>query len=67
MHHNISSFEKLLLYSKNLDKDMKDEVNAIILLHSLLEEYNYFVTTFLYGKNIIIFKDVCTVLINLKI
>ena len=39
----------------------------MILFHSLLEEYNHFVTTLIYGKNVIIFKDVCTSLTNLEI
>lgn len=39
----------------------------MILLYSLPEEYNHFVTTLIYRKNVIIFKDVCTTLTNLEI
>ncbi|KAH9763992.1 Integrase catalytic domain-containing protein [Citrus sinensis] len=51
MHDHVSRFEKLLADLKNLDEDIKDEVKAIILLHSLPEEYSHFVTTLIYGKN----------------
>ena len=61
MHDHVSRFEKLLADLKNLDEDIKDEVKAMILLHSLPEEYSHFV------KSVIIFKDVCTVLTNLEI
>ena len=44
MHDHVSRFEKLLADLKNLDDDIKDEVKAMILLHSLLEEYSHFVT-----------------------
>ncbi|KAH9727035.1 Integrase catalytic domain-containing protein [Citrus sinensis] len=67
MHDHVSRFEKLLADLKNLDEDIKDEVKAMILLHSLLEEYSYFVTTLIYGKSVIIFKDVCTALTSLEI
>ena len=67
MHDHVSRFEKLLADLKNLDKDITDEVKAMILLHSLPDEYSHFVTTLIYGKSVIIFKDVCTVLTNLKI
>ena len=39
----------------------------MILLHSLPEEYSHFVTTLIYGKSVIVFKDVCTTLTNLEI
>ncbi|KAH9802505.1 Integrase catalytic domain-containing protein [Citrus sinensis] len=67
MHDHVSRFEKLLTDLKNLDEDIKDEVKAMILLHSLPEEYSHFVTTLIYGKSVIIFKDVCTTLTNLEI
>ncbi|KAH9718032.1 Integrase catalytic domain-containing protein [Citrus sinensis] len=57
----------LLADLKNLDEDIKDEVKAMILLHSLLEEYIHFVTTLIYGKSVIVFKDVCTALTSLEI
>ncbi|KAH9733971.1 hypothetical protein KPL71_017220 [Citrus sinensis] len=67
MHDHVSRFEKLLADLKNLDEDIKDEVKAMILLHSLPEEYSHFVTTLIYGKSVIIFKDVCTTMTNLEI
>ncbi|KAH9669160.1 Integrase catalytic domain-containing protein [Citrus sinensis] len=67
MHDHVSRFEKLLADLKNLDEDIKDEVKAVILLYSLPEEYRHFVTTLIYGKSMIIFKDVCTALTNLEI
>ncbi|KAH9780058.1 retrovirus-related pol polyprotein from transposon TNT 1-94-like protein [Citrus sinensis] len=67
MHDHVSRFEKLLADLKNLDEDIKDEVKAMILLHSLLDEYSHFVTTLIYGKSVIIFKDVCKALPNLEI
>ncbi|KAH9764080.1 hypothetical protein KPL70_001401 [Citrus sinensis] len=67
MHDHVLRFEKLLADLKNLDKDINDEVKTMILLHSLPEEYNNFVTTLIYGKSVIVFKDVCTTLTNLEI
>ncbi|KAH9688421.1 hypothetical protein KPL70_015118 [Citrus sinensis] len=67
MHDHVSRFEKLLANLKNLDEDIKDEVKAMILLHSLLEEYSHFVTTLIYVKSVIVFKDVCTSLTSLEI
>ena len=67
MHDHVSRFEKLLADLKNLDEDIKDEVKAIILLHSLPEEYTNFVITLIYGKSVIVFKDICTALTNLEI
>ncbi|KAH9666242.1 Integrase catalytic domain-containing protein [Citrus sinensis] len=67
MHDHISRFENLLADLKNLNEDIKDEVKAMILLHSLLEEYSHFVTTLIYGKSEIVFKDVCTALTSLEI
>ncbi|KAH9782808.1 Integrase catalytic domain-containing protein [Citrus sinensis] len=67
MHDHVSRFEKLLADLKNLDEDIKDEVKAMILLHSLPKEYNHFVTTLIYGKSVIVFKDVCTTLTSLEI
>ncbi|KAH9684519.1 Integrase catalytic domain-containing protein [Citrus sinensis] len=67
MHDHVSRFEKLLTDLKNLDEDIKDEVKAMILLHSLPEEYSHFVTTLIYGKSVIVFKDVCTALTSLEI
>ena len=67
MHNHVSRFEKLLADLKNLDEDINDEVKTMILLHLLPKEYSHFVTTLIYGKNVIIFKDVCTALTNLEI
>ncbi|KAH9666498.1 hypothetical protein KPL70_020662 [Citrus sinensis] len=67
MHDHVSRFEKLLADLKNLDKNIKDEVKAMILLHSLPKEYSHFVTTLIYGKSVIVFKDVCTALTSLEI
>ncbi|KAH9660217.1 hypothetical protein KPL70_024138 [Citrus sinensis] len=67
MHDHVSRFEKLLADLKNLDEDIKDEVKAMILLHSLPEEYSHFVTTLIYEKSVIVFKDVCTALTSLEI
>ncbi|KAH9696084.1 hypothetical protein KPL71_023037 [Citrus sinensis] len=67
MHDHVSRFEKLLADLKNLDEDIKDEVKAMILLQSLPEEYSHFVTTLIYGKSVIVFKDFCTALTSLEI
>ncbi|KAH9685902.1 retrovirus-related pol polyprotein from transposon TNT 1-94-like protein [Citrus sinensis] len=67
MHDHVSRFEKLLADLKNLDEDIKDEVKAMIMLHLLPEEYSHFETTLIYGKSVIVFKDVCTSLTNLEI
>ncbi|KAH9699247.1 hypothetical protein KPL71_024272 [Citrus sinensis] len=67
MHDHVSRFEKLLADLKNLDEDIKDEVKAMILLQSRPEQYSHFVTTLIYGKSVIVFKDVCTTLTSLEI
>ena len=67
MHDHVSRFEKLLVDLKNLDEDIKNEVKVMILLHTLPEEYSHFLTTLIYGKSVIVFKDVCTTLTNLEI
>ncbi|KAH9725397.1 hypothetical protein KPL70_007865 [Citrus sinensis] len=67
MHDHVSRFEKLLADLKNLDEDIKDEVKAMILLHSLPEKYDHFVTTLIYGKSVIVFKDICIALTSLEI
>ncbi|KAH9729490.1 hypothetical protein KPL70_009367 [Citrus sinensis] len=67
MHDHVSRFKKLLADLKNLDEDIKDKVKAMILLHSLPEEYSHFVTTLIYGKSVIVFKDVRTTLTSLEI
>ena len=67
MHDHVSRFEKPLADLKNFDEDIKDEVKAMIMLHSLPEEYSHFMTTLIYRKSMIIFKDVCTTLSNLEI
>ena len=48
MHDHVLRFEKLLADLKNLDEDIKDEVKAMILLHSLPVEYSHFVTILIY-------------------
>lgn len=35
MHDHVSRFEKLLINLRNFNKNINDEVKAIILLHSL--------------------------------
>ena len=67
MHDHVWRFGKLHTNLKNLDEDFKDEVNAMTLLHLLLEEYNNFMTTLLYSKSVIILIDVYTTLTNLEI
>ena len=67
IHDYVSRLEKLFANLKNLDECIKDGVKAMILLHSFPEKYNHFVTTLLYGKSVIAFKEVCIVLTNSKI
>ncbi|KAH9762567.1 hypothetical protein KPL70_000851 [Citrus sinensis] len=67
MHDHVSRFKKLLVDLKNLDKDIKDEVKVMILLHSPQEEYSNFVTTLIYEKSAIVFKDICIALTSLEI
>lgn len=67
MHNHVSRFEKLLIDLKNLHEDIKDKAKTMFLLHSFRKEFSHFMTILLYGKNVIIFKDVCTTLINLQI
>ena len=67
MHDHVSRFKKSLTDLKNFDEYIKDEVKIMILLHSIPEEYNHFVTTLINVKIVIVFKDICTILTNLVI
>lgn len=67
MHNHVSRFKKLFADLKNLNKDIKDKVKTMILLHLLPKEYSHFVITLIHEKNVIVFNDVCIALTNLAI
>ena len=58
MIRHLDAFNKLIADLLNLDEDIKDEDKALILLNSLTDSYEHFVTTIMHGKETVKFEDV---------
>ncbi|KAM2759273.1 hypothetical protein COP1_024013 [Malus domestica] len=56
--------KKLYHFQYKVDKDIKDEDKTLILLNSLPDSYEHFVTTIMHGKEIMKFEDVSNALMN---
>ncbi|KAM1552053.1 hypothetical protein FF1_044132 [Malus domestica] len=56
--------KKLYRFQYKEDEDIKDEDNALILLNSLPDSYEHFVTTIMHGKETVKFEDVSNALMN---
>ncbi|KAM1047413.1 hypothetical protein ACFX2C_026771 [Malus domestica] len=64
MIRHLDVFNKLITDLLNLDEDIKDEDKALILLNSLPDSYEHFVTTIMHGKETVKFEDVSNALMN---
>ncbi|KAM2496278.1 hypothetical protein ACFX1W_036168 [Malus domestica] len=64
MIRHLDAFNKLIADLLNLDEDIKDEDKALILLNSLPDSYEHFVTTIMHGKKTVKFEDVSNALMN---
>ncbi|KAM0995986.1 hypothetical protein ACFX2C_006047 [Malus domestica] len=64
MIRHLDAFNKLIADLLNLDEDIKDEDKALILLNSLPDFYEHFVTTIMHGKETVKFEDMSNALMN---
>ena len=65
MSKHLNDYNKKLADLQNLEVEIKDEdKEALLLLNSLPDTYDYLITTLLYGKNEIKFNDVSNALTN---
>ncbi|KAM2047258.1 hypothetical protein ACFX1T_005942 [Malus domestica] len=64
MIRHLDAFNKLIADLLNLDEDIKDEDKALILLNSLPDSYEHFVTTIMHGKETVKFEDMSNALMN---
>lgn len=64
MSEYLNDFNKTLADLLNLNVEVEDEDKALLLLNSLPDEYQYLITTLLYGKEEIKFEDVSNTLVN---
>ncbi|KAH9779747.1 hypothetical protein KPL71_007827 [Citrus sinensis] len=55
---HLDEFNKLILDLENVNIVLEDEDRALILLSSLLDSYEHFVDTLLYGRQTLTLKDV---------
>lgn len=67
MYNHISDFNKLVAELINLKESFKDEDKAILLVSSLLIEYNHIVAALLHEKDKITFHKVCAASYNNEI
>ena len=61
---HLEEFNKLLAKLANLEEMIKDEDKALILMNSLPESYEPFVTTWIYGKEILKYGEISSALMN---
>lgn len=57
MKDHLDEFIKLILDLDNVNIDLEDEDGPLILLSSLLDSFEHFVDTILYGKQTLTLKD----------
>ncbi|KAL0402530.1 UNVERIFIED_CONTAM: hypothetical protein Slati_4282900 [Sesamum latifolium] len=67
MNDHITNFNKLVTDLLNMDEKFKDEDLALMLLGSLLEEFEVFETTLLNGKDVVSLREVCVVLYSYEL
>ena len=58
MKDHVDEFNKLILDLENVNIILEDEDKVLIILSSLLESYEHFVDTLLYGRQTLTLKDV---------
>ena len=64
MSEHWNYFNKILADLLNLTVEVKDEDKALLLLNSLLDEYDHLITTLFCGRKEIKFEDVSNTLVN---
>ena len=64
INDHVNSFNKILLDLLNLYEKFEHEDKALLLLNSLLDEYDHLTTTLLHGKDSITFNVICSALYN---
>ncbi|KAB2613130.1 retrotransposon protein [Pyrus ussuriensis x Pyrus communis] len=64
MIDHLEEFNKMIAELLNLEKKIKDEDKALILMNSLLESYESFVTTWIYGRETINFDEISSAVMN---
>lgn len=67
MYNHITNFNKLVAELMNLEESIKDEDKTIMLVSSLLIEYDHLITTILHGNNKITFDEICVASYNNEI
>ena len=67
INDHIILFNKLVADLLNLEKIVKDENKALLLLASLPNEYDHLVTTLFHDKDNVTFNKVCNALNNIEI
>ena len=67
MNDHITRFDSLVTDLLNLDEKVSDVDKALILLASLLDEYEHLIVSMLTGKETITFKEVTTSLYSNEI
>ena len=64
MHNHLDAYDKILADLRTLDVEIADEDETLYLLNSLPDQYDHLSTTQLYGKKIINYKEVESVMSN---
>ena len=62
INDHITGFNNLVTYFKNMDVTFKDKDLALMLLGSLLDEYEHLETTLLHGKEEVSLREVYSAL-----
>ena len=66
MNDHITRFDSLVTDLLNLDEKVSDVDKALILLASLLDEYEHLIVSMLTGKETITFKEVLLLCILMR-
>ena len=61
---HLEEFNELLVELENLEEIIKDEDKALILMNSLPESYEPFMTTWIYGRETIKYDEISSTLMN---
>ncbi|KAI0494613.1 hypothetical protein KFK09_024754 [Dendrobium nobile] len=64
INEHLNDFTKLLADILNLDEKVGDKNKMLLLLNSLLDEYENFTMTLIHGKEVLNYDEVTTSLLN---
>ena len=67
MNEHITTFNELVSDLLGMDETFKDEDLALMLLSSLLDEFEHLETTLLHGKEEVSFKDIIAALYSYEL